>query len=339
MLNDPVTQMKPTFYFMIRYAMVLVCLGTFVFLSDSCKKDHVSDPPVPEPGPDTTHQEDRSPFYGKTLTKRPILVEYWGGCCYDRSTVGPLEALPDSVDVVNIFTLGIGRTAQGGWEFEHRGVSGQNNWNDVLTKAHALQARGIRVVATSFAGGIVKLSAASADSMAKVVRDSLDKWKFDGIDLDLEYGNTRSANIDSGVIALAKYVGPQSGTGRIFSVVDYNNYNLAQIKRSKQSIDYVQTMSYWNKATDVMKWVQSYGDALGDRRNVLIGVGAGCAINAGQATPPGEELKIADTLRTSAPGAGMMEFIFGCSYNNKDQNGNITKDVSYTIGIVRRLKK
>lgn len=314
--------------------MLLLCLGTMFILSHSCKKDNNNNPPGP--GPDSTQT---SPFYGKPLTKRPILVEYWGGCCYDRSTVGPLDAMPDGVDVVNIFTLGIGRTAQGGWEFEHRGVSGQNEWSDVLTKAHALQKRGIRIVATSFAGGLVKLSAAAADSMAKVVKDSLDKWKFDGIDLDLEYGNVRTADIDSGVIALGKYVGPASKTGRILSVVDYNNYNLNQIKRSKQYIDYVMTMSYWNKATDVMKWIQSYGDGIGNRQNVLIGVGAGCAINAGQATIPGEELKIADTLRASSPGSGMMEFIFGCSYNNKDQNGNITKNVSYTTNIIQRLKK
>jgi hypothetical protein len=316
--------------------MLLCSLATVLFLSQSCKKDN--EPNTPDPGPDTTHEET-SPFYGKPLTKRPLLVAYWGGCCYDRSTVGPLDAMPDGVDVVNIFTLGIGRTAEGGWEFEHQGVSGQNEWNDVLTKAHDLQKRGIRIVATSFAGGLVKLSAAAADSMAKVVRDSLNKWKFDGIDLDLEYGNTRSANIDSGIIALGKYVGPSSNTGRILSVVDYNNYNLAQIKRSRQYLDYVQTMSYWNKATDVMNWVRSYGDAMGNRQHVLIGVGAGCAINANQATLPGEELKIADTLRTAAPGSGMMEFIFGCSYHNKDQSGNITKDVSYTTNIISRLKK
>lgn len=329
--------MRPKFYIMLRYTVLLCCLGSTLFLSHSCKKDGDNNPP--EPGPDTTNHEETSPFYGKTLTKRPLLVEYWGGCCYDRSSVGPLDALPDSVDVVNIFTLGIGRTAEGGWEFEHRGVSGQNEWSDVLTKAHALQKRGIRIVATSFAGGLVKLSAAAADSMAKVVKDSLDKWKFDGIDLDLEYGNVRTANIDSGVIALGKYVGPASKTGRILSVVDYNNYNLAQIKRSKQYIDYVMTMSYWNKAADVLKWVQSYGDGIGNRQNVLIGVGAGCAINAGQATIPGEELKIADTLRAAAPGSGMMEFIFGCSYHNKDQSGNVTKDVSYTTNIINRLKK
>lgn len=328
--------MKPKFYFMVKYSVLLLCLGAMHLLSVSCKKDNNNNPPGP--GPDTTHNET-SPFYGKTLTKRPLLVEYWGGCCYDRSTVGPLDAIPDSVDVVNIFTLGIGRTAEGGWEFEHRGVSGQNEWNDVLTKAYALQKRGIRIVATSFAGGLVKLSAAAADSMAGVVKDSLDKWKLDGIDLDLEYGNVRTANIDSGLIALGKYVGPASKTGRILSVVDYNNYNLAQIKRSKQYIDYVMTMSYWNKATDVMKWIQSYGDAIGNRQNVLIGVGAGCAINANQATIPGEELKIADTLRASAPGSGMMEFIFGCSYHNRDQNGNITKDISYTTNIIQRLKK
>ncbi|PSL30904.1 EndoS/ChiA family endoglycosidase [Chitinophaga ginsengisoli] len=328
--------MKPKFYFIVKTSALLLCLSTMLTLSHSCKKDNNN---PPGPGIDTTHHEDTSPFYGKPLTKRPIMVDYWGGCCYDRSTVGPLDAMPDGVDVVNIFTLGIGRTAAGGWEFEHRGVSGQNEWSDVLTKAHALQKRGIRIVATSFAGGLVKLSSAAADSMAKIVRDSLDKWKFDGIDLDLEYGNVRTANIDSSIIALSKYVGPVSKTGRILSVVDYNNYNLEQIKRSKQYIDYVMTMSYWNKAADVMKWVKSYGDGIGNRQNVLIGVGAGCAINAGQATIPGEELKIADTLKVSAPGSGMMEFIFGCSYHNKDQGGNITKDVSYTTNIIQRLKK
>jgi hypothetical protein len=35
----------------------------------------------------------------------------------------------------------------------------------------------------------------------------------------------------------------------------------------------------------------------------------------------------------------MMEFVFGCSYHKKDQNGNITKDVSYTKNIISHLKK
>ncbi|MBW8683616.1 EndoS/ChiA family endoglycosidase [Chitinophaga rhizophila] len=329
--------MKPTFHLVCRYLLLMACTSSLLILADSCKKDNGHTPSVP--GPDTTQQEHTSPFYGIPLTKRPVMVTYWGGCCYDRSTVGPLDAIPEGVDVVNIFTLGIGRTPEGGWEFEHRGVSGQNNWNDVLTKAHALQQRGIRIVATSFAGSLIKLSAAAADSMAKVVRDSLDKWQFDGVDLDLEYSSGRTANIDSGVIALGKYIGPASGTGRILSVVDYNNHNAAQIRRTRQYTDYVQTMSYWNKATQIRNIIRSYADAIGSTQNVLIGVGAGCAIYAGQQTPAGEELKIADTIRSTGLGGGMMEFVFGCSYNNKDQNGNITKDVSYTRNIIGRLKQ
>ena len=300
---------------------------TALIFTASCKKDTKG--PVTN-GPDTTVVTPPKDTI-KLLTKRPLLVEYWGGCCYDRKDVGPLDAIPDSVDVVNIFTMGIEKNTAGKWEFEHRGVSGQNEWSDVLVKAHALQKRGIRVVATSFAGNLVKLSGTEARAMAQMVKDSLDYWKLDGVDLDLEFGDVSSANIDSAVIALGKYIGPASKTGRILSVVDYNNYNVAQIKRTKQYIDYVMTMSYWNKSTDVLKWVKSYGDAIGDPRNVLIGVGAGCAINAGQATPPGEELKIADTLRVASPGTGMMEFVFGCSYRN-------AKDVSYTTNIIKHLK-
>jgi len=301
----------------------------------ACKRDNTTTPGGNGPDTTVTPPEDTIQY----LTKRPLVTVYWGGCCYDRNTVGPLDAIPDSVDVVNIFTMGIEKNTSGKWEFEHRGVSGYNDWNQVLVLAHGLQKRGIRVVCTSFAGNLVKLSGAEATAMAKMVKDSLDFWKLDGVDLDLEYGSSTSANIDSAVIALGRYIGPASKTGRIFSIVDYNNYNIAQIKRSKQYFDYVMTMSYWNKATDVMRWVKSYGDAIGDAKNVLIGVGAGCAINAGQATVPGQELLIADTLRKASPGTGMMEFVFGCSYHNKDQNGNIKKDVSYTTNIIAHLKR
>ncbi|SFW77064.1 EndoS/ChiA family endoglycosidase [Chitinophaga sancti] len=273
------------------------------------------------------------------LTQRPLMVEYWGGCCYDRNDVGPLDAIPDSVDVVNIFTLGIGKTTDGSWEFEHRGVSGYNDWNDVLTKAHALQKRGIRVVCTSFSGSMVNLTGAEAAKMAGIVKDSLDKWQLDGVDLDLEYSGATTKNIDSAVVALGKYLGPNSKTGRILSVVDYNNYNISQIKRTNKYIDYVMTMSYWNTSKQVLGIVKSYGAAIGDTKNVLIGVGQGCAINAGQATPAGEELKIADTLRIASPGSGMMEFVFGCSYHHTDASGHITKDISYTQNIIRHLKK
>ncbi|WP_343671264.1 glycosyl hydrolase family 18 protein [Chitinophaga sp.] len=294
----------------------------FIMLSMYCKKEHTTTVEPPD-----------------ILTARPLMVEYWGGCCYDRNDVGPLDAIPDSVDVVNIFTLGIAKTSNGSWEFEHRGVSGYNDWNDVLTKAHALQKRGIRIVCTSFSGNMVNLSGTEAAKMAGIVKDSLDKWQLDGVDLDLEYSGATTKNIDSAVIALGKYLGPDSKTGRILSVVDYNNYNISQIKRTSKYIDYVMTMSYWNTAKQVPGIVKSYGAAIGDTKNVLIGVGQGCAINAGQATPAGEELKIADTLRTTLPGTGMMEFVFGCSYHHTDGNGNITKDISYTQNIIRHLKK
>ncbi|RFM31879.1 EndoS/ChiA family endoglycosidase [Chitinophaga silvisoli] len=298
----------------------------FIFLA-YCTKEHTGT--TTPPGTDTP----------ALLTQRPLMVEYWGGCCYDRNDVGPLEAIPDSVDVVNIFTLGIAKTTDGSWEFEHRGVSGYNDWNDVLTKAHALQKRGIRIVCTSFSGNMVNLSGAEAAKMAGIVKDSLDKWQLDGVDLDLEYSGATTKNIDSAVIALGKYLGPDSKTGRILSVVDYNNYNINQIRRTNKYIDYVMTMSYWNTAKQVLNIVKSYGAAIGDTKNVLIGVGQGCAINAGQATPAGEERKIADTLRTASPGTGMMEFVFGCSYHHTDANGNITKDISYTQNIIRHLKK
>jgi hypothetical protein len=313
---------------------LLFCSVTALILTASCKRDNTGAGPN---GPDTTVVVPPKDTI-QLLTKRPLMVEYWGGCCYDRNDVGPLDGIPDSVDVVNIFTMGIEKV-NGSWQFEHRGVSGQNTWSDVLVLAHNLQKKGIRVLCTSFAGNLVKLSGADAATMAKMVKDSLDYWKLDGVDLDMEFGNVTSANIDSAVIALGKYIGPDSKTGRILSVVDYNNYNVAQIKRSKKYIDYVMTMSYWNKATEVMKWVKSYGDAIGDPKNVLIGVGAGCAINAGQATPAGQELKIADTLHVASPGTGMMEFIFGCNYHSKDGNGIVTKDVSYTTNIIRHLKK
>ncbi|WP_343691354.1 glycosyl hydrolase family 18 protein [Chitinophaga sp.] len=302
-------------------------LVLFVIFVACCKKEHTNT--TPSPATDTP----------VLLTQRPLMVEYWGGCCYDRNDVGPLDAIPDSVDVVNIFTLGIGKTTNGSWEFEHRGVSGYNDWNDVLTKAHALQKKGIRIVCTSFSGNMVNLSGAEAAKMAAIVKDSLDKWQLDGVDLDLEYSGATTKNIDSAVIALGKYLGPDSKTGRILSVVDYNNYNINQIKRTNKYIDYVMTMSYWNTAAQVLNIVKSYGAAIGNNRNVLIGVGQGCAITAGQATPAGQETKIADTLRTASPGSGMMEFVFGCSYHHKDANGNITKDISYTQQIIRHLKK
>lgn len=298
-----------------------------LILQGACKKDTVHGT---DEKPDTPIVDN--PDTPVVTTARPLMVAYWGGCCYDRNDVGPLEAIPDSVDVVNIFTLGIGLTATGSWEFEHRGVSGYNDWNQVLINAQNLRKKGIKIVCTSFPGSLVGLTAAQAATMASVVKDSLDKWQFDGVDLDLEYGNVRSRNIDSAVIALGKYLGPDSKTGRILSVVDYNNYNINQITRSKKYIDYVMTMSYWNTAVQVTNIAKSYGNAIGDTKKVLIGVGQGCAINAGQATPPGEELKIADTLRTNLPGTGMMEFIFGCSYHNN-------KDISYTQNIIRHLKR
>jgi len=299
----------------------------FIIFLAYCKKEHT--------GTNTPPKTDTPVL----LTQRPLMVVYWGGCCYDRNDVGPLDAIPDSVDVVNIFTLGIGKTTDGSWEFEHRGVSGYNDWNEVLTRAHALQKKGIRIVCTSFSGNMVNLTGAEAAKMAGIVKDSLDKWQLDGVDLDLEYSGATTRNIDSAVIALGKYLGPDAKTGRILSVVDYNNYNINQIKRTNKYIDYVMTMSYWNTSKQVLSIVKSYGAAIGNTRNVLIGVGQGCAITAGQATPAGEELKIADTLRTASPGSGMMEFVFGCSYHHKDANGNITKDISYTQHIIRHLKK
>lgn len=313
---------------MKRNSTWLLAIITFLIMQGACKKDTVRNNTPDRPDTPIVDEPDTT----AVVPAKPLMVEYWGGCCYDRNDVGPLEAIPDSVDVVNIFTLGIGKTDAGTWEFEHRGVSGYNDWNQVLINAHNLRKKGIKIVCTTFPGSIVGLSAADAAVMAGVVKDSLDKWQLDGVDLDLEYGNVRTKNIDSAIIALGKFFGPHSKTGRILSVVDYNNYNTGQITRSKAYIDYVMTMSYWNTAAQVRNILTSYGNAIGDTKKVLIGVGQGCAINAGQATRPGEELKIADTLRTNFAGSGMMEFVFGCSYHNN-------KDISYTQNIIRHLKR
>lgn len=280
---------------------------------------------------------------GKAITdlnsnNTPKFVEYWGVLPeYNFSNQGYVRGqdVPNGTNVVHIFVFDSRKTANGTWQITNRFINNVQKPEipqELLTEIRVMQQRGIKVIFSIFTPPLT--GATDALAFATAARDFVNQWNLDGIEIDLEGHPTQPYMLPT----LGTLFGPLSNSGKILTVVDYNNYNLTHIANANQFLDYMSTMSYWNTSANVSQVLAPYAAAMGDPKKVLIGVGGGPAINPGQATPRGEEKKIAEWLNQNSPGTGMMNFIMDADYNTKGPDGIITRDMGYSQGILSILK-
>lgn len=274
----------------------------------------------------------------------PLFAEYWGLLPeYQTADFGLVRAedVPEGTNVVHLFVFDKNKNAQTGeWTITNRFGSSYDQPvqeeaipDDILAGIRDIQSRGIAVVFSIFTPSIA--NEADADAFASACFDFTETWGLDGVEIDLEGVATSSYLLP----ALGNYFGRTSESGKILAVVDYNNLNITHIRNANTHLTYVNTMSYWNTSQTVSSVLNSYANAIGDPTRVLIGVGGGPGINAGQATPRGEEVAIAEWLRTNSPGSGMMNFIMDADYSLLDENGNVSRSMAYSEGIIAALKQ
>ncbi|GHE48672.1 endoglycosidase [Sphingobacterium griseoflavum] len=160
-----------------------------------------------------------------------ICFGWWGAS--GAAGIGPDMAprylgLPDSMDIVSLW---------GGMPKD------EANWEELR---YCQRVKGTRFVSVMFGSGVDRLRQRnfpgmevlqSIDSVAKSIADTVSKYGLDGFDLDYEpgeggeratiFGNShavdgRNPNVLRLFQQLGKYLGPQSGTGRLLIIDGYN---------------------------------------------------------------------------------------------------------------------
>jgi hypothetical protein len=145
-----------------------------------------------------------------------------------------LEALPDSMDIVTFFE-------------NFMNVPPPSNPASA-TMVNIRQTKGTKFIVGMFPGDADAFYTpppnVTVDSAAKVVakmlNDTLTKYKLDGVDFDIEPGggNYWLGNYASLLLAMSKYLGPKSGTGKLLIMdVPYGDGN--------EDADVVQCLSYY----------------------------------------------------------------------------------------------
>ncbi|WP_316804119.1 RICIN domain-containing protein [Pedobacter nototheniae] len=187
-----------------------------------------------------------------------------------------LRNIPDSVDIVNVFTrfVSLGNLKRGS---RTPGATGEDakSLTEIIADVDYLQERGTKVVETQFLSEIFdayKNAAKTAKwqntpedyaGYAKAVSDSLNVWGFDGIDLDIEpgfsVGNLTIAQQEAYVNAFAKYFGPTSGTGKLL-IVD-TNVGFSTLGYSMQTlnkVDYIYIQDYFGSQSSSDDKIDGY---------------------------------------------------------------------------------
>lgn len=318
------------------YLQFCVAFALFMTLFASCEKENVA-------LVESNSASDAEVTNLEAALTFPLFVEYWGLLPeYQIANFGLVKAedVPNGTNIVHLFVFDKTKDATTGeWTITNRfgssyadAIQEEEIPTDIMEGVRALQSRGIAVVFSTFTPNLT--DQADAEAFASACYDFAETWGLDGIEIDLE-GYATSAYL---LPALGAHFGRTSESGKILAVVDYNNFNIQPIRNANQYLTYVSTMSYWNTSATVGNILNSYADAIGDASRVVIGVGGGPAINAGQATTRGEEIAIAEWLKTNSPGTGMMNFIMDADYALLDENGNVSRSMVYSQGIISALK-
>lgn len=243
-----------------KYALCALLLGS---LFTGCEKETTPER-VNVQHPDEQEQIHRDNAYYQRLreykkTKHKLAFGWYG----TWTAMGPsyqtrISNCPDSMDIISI------------WSQWHTLTPAQ-----VADKEFVQKVKGTKVTYTIFSNVMPEPFASMYDdpycdeaieAYAKAYcKDSMDKWNYDGIDIDYEPGfgavgpfvdNPAPDLFNKLIVAMGKYVGPKSGTGRLFIIdgvpfavqgeyVDYFDYGIVQ---AYSSYGYKDLQSRFDKA-------------------------------------------------------------------------------------------
>jgi len=240
-------------------------------------------------------------------TNHQLTVGYFNGI--DR--IGPeydLTKVPDRFDIVNIFNQ-----FKPLWELSRQPVHAlgatQPTLPEVLAGVKNLKEKGVKVVQTQFLREFMdnfkdsdhKINwtntAADYDGFAKALRDTLDKWGFDGVDFDVEHEpqclskigyDWQKPNYDRStwlsteeqmgyLNAMAKYFGPNAtlpaGKPKKLLILD-TNLSFSSLGYSKDLLakfDYIYIQSYYGGFDTAFSYTdQNKGPGIAKEKIMLI---------------------------------------------------------------------
>lgn len=243
-----------------KYALCTLLLGS---LFAGCEKETTPER-VNVQNPSEQEQIHRDNAYYQRLreykkTDHKVAFGWYGSW----TAMGPsfqsrISNCPDSMDIISI------------WSQWHTLTPAQ-----VADKEFVQKVKGTKVTYTIFSNVMPEPFASMYDdpycdeaieAYAKAYcKDSMDKWNYDGIDIDYEpgfgavgpfVGNPAPDLFNKLIVAMGKYVGPKSGTGRLFIIdgvpfavrdeyVEYFDYGIVQ---AYSSYGYTDLQNRFNNA-------------------------------------------------------------------------------------------
>lgn len=177
---------------------------------------------VPDTKPEAYYEALRA--YKKT--EHPLAFGWFGNWTATGAAKSThLKNAPDSMDIISIWGNYSGLTEE-----------------MIADKEYVQSVKGTKIIFTIFAHEVPEVFVAPSgkidyDGYASSLNDTITKYGYDGIDFDYEpnYGGTGPLcikdSLEKFIIAMSKYVGPKSGTGKLLCIDGepyYMNEGLAE---------------------------------------------------------------------------------------------------------------
>lgn len=192
------------------YSIITFIMSTLIFIA--CDTDVEN---LQVEGPIKRDQQYYDNLRAYKLTKHPVAFGWVGGWTANGPSEGNyLRAVPDSVDIIALWS-----------DYQ---INTEAKEKDLRYVQNTL---GTKVVFTIFAHEVPAPFEKTHDGIrefARAMADSVNKYSYDGLDLDYEpgYGGTGTLvsvsgfqdNMEVFVLELAKYLGPKSGTGKLLII-------------------------------------------------------------------------------------------------------------------------
>lgn len=199
----------------------ILSLFAAVTLFSACEEQNTPDPVRTQyPGEQSPIIRDNA-YYARLraykLTKHPLSFGWYGSwTAIGSSEQTRLTSAPDSMDIISM------------WSQWH-----SLNQDQIADKAFVQKTKGTKVVFCISARDVPEefkedgnITDASLVAYAKAWgKDSMDKYEYDGMDIDFETAidhqgplNTTPGLFKKFCVELSKYIGPNSGTGRLFLI-------------------------------------------------------------------------------------------------------------------------